>query len=140
MSQEPMTPDVVELVRGAFEAVNRGDLDTVMSLFAPNAVVDLSQRELPSFEGVSAIRSFLEDWIGSYEELRWELEEVMDLGDGVVFGVVHQNARPAGSARYVRQREGWVWVWVESLIVRMTTYSDIDEARAAAERLAKERE
>jgi ketosteroid isomerase-like protein len=139
MSQEPMTPDVVELVRGAFEAVNRGDLDTVMSLFAPVAVVDLSQRELPSFEGVSAIRSFLEDWIHSYEELRWELEEVMDLGDGVVFGVVHQNARPTGSAGYVRQREGWVWVWVEGLIVRMATYSDIDEARAAAERLAHER-
>jgi ketosteroid isomerase-like protein len=137
MSQESTTPDLVELVRGAFEAVNRGDLDAVMSLFAPDAVVDLSQRELPSFEGVSAIRGFLEDWIGSYEEFRWELEEVMDVGDGVVFGVVHQNARPTGSAGYVRQRSGWVWVWVEGLVVRLTTYGDIDEARAAAERLAE---
>ena len=139
MGEESTTPDLVELVRRQFEAVNRGDVDGVMSLLAPDAVVDLSQRELPSFDGVSAIRGFLEDWIGSYEELRWELEEVMDVGDGVVFGVVQQNARPAGSAGYVRQREGWVWLWVEGLVVRLTTYGDIDEARAAAERLAEER-
>jgi hypothetical protein len=41
----------------------------------------------------------------------------------------------------VQQREGWVWVWVDGLITSHTTYpeADIDEARAAAERLAQER-
>jgi hypothetical protein len=29
--------------------------------------------------------------------------------------------------------------WVEGMIVRTTVYADIDEARAAAERLAQER-
>src|SRR3954447_13144378 len=37
-----------------------------------------------------------------------------------------------------QQREGWVYVWVGGLIARLTA-SDIDEARAAAERLAEER-
>src|SRR5262249_53363876 len=133
MSQESTTPELDELVRRQNEAVNRRDFDAVMSFFAADAVVDLSHWELPSFEGVSAIRDFLEDWIGSYEELRWELEEVMDLGDGVVFGVVHQNARPGGSAGYLRQREGWVWIWVEGLIVRLETYTDIDEDRTVDE-------
>jgi hypothetical protein len=32
-----------------------------------------------------------------------------------------------------------VWVLVEGLIERQTNYFDIDEARAAAERLAQER-
>jgi ketosteroid isomerase-like protein len=137
MSREPMTPDLLELVRRQFETVNRGDLDAVMSLWAPDAVLDLSQRELPSCEGVSAIRRFLEDWIGSYEEIEWESEEILDLGNGVVFGVVHQNARPTGSTGSVRQREGWVWVWVEGLVARLTTSGDIDKARAAAERLAE---
>jgi ketosteroid isomerase-like protein len=139
MSEESTTPDLVELTRRQFEAVNRGDLDALLSFFAPDVVVDLSQRDLPSFEGVPAIRGFLEDWIGSYEELRWEPEEVLDLGNGVVFAVVYQNARPAGSTGQVWQREGWVWVWVGDLTARMTTYGDIDEARAAAERFAEER-
>jgi hypothetical protein len=32
-----------------------------------------------------------------------------------------------------------VLIWRDRLIVRSTTYTDIDEARAAAERLAEER-
>ena len=74
-----------------------------------------------------------------YEELEFGLEEVRDLGKGVVFAVVIQNGRPVGSAGHVRQREGWVFVWVGGLIARLTIYADIDEARAAAERLAEER-
>jgi len=33
-------PDPVELTRRAFVAVNQGDLDAVMSFFAPDAVLD----------------------------------------------------------------------------------------------------
>jgi uncharacterized protein (TIGR02246 family) len=138
MSEESTTPDVVELTHRANEAANRRDFDALLSFFAPDAVLDLSHRGMPSVEGVAAIRDFFEDWFQAYEEFAVELEEVHDLGNGVVFAVVRQNARPAGSAGRVRQREGWVLVWVEGLTVRMTTYGDIDEARAAAERLAEE--
>ncbi len=89
------------------------------------------------FEGRAAIRSFIEDWFGTYEELEFGLEEVRDLGKGVVFAVVTQNGRPVGSAGHVRQHEGWVYVWVGGLIARLTI-SEVDAARVAAERLAKE--
>jgi uncharacterized protein (TIGR02246 family) len=138
MPKESTTSDQVELVRRQFEAGNRRDLDAVTSSFAPDAVMD--GRALGDhFEGRAAIRSFIEDWFGAYEELEFGLEEVRDLGKGVVFAVVTQNGRPVGSAGHVRQREGWVYVWVGGLIERFTI-SDIDEARAAAERLAQERE
>jgi uncharacterized protein (TIGR02246 family) len=137
MSEESTTPDLVELVRRQFEAGNRRDLDTVLSSFAPDAVLD--GRALGDhFKGRAAIRSFIEDWFGTYEELEFGLEEVRDLGKGVAFAVVTQNGRPVGSAGHVRQREGWVYVWVGGLIARLTI-SDIDEARGVAERLAEER-
>jgi uncharacterized protein (TIGR02246 family) len=137
MSEESTTPDLVELVRRAFEAANCRDLDAVASSFAEDATFD-GRAVGPIFEGRAAIRSFLEDWFGAYEELEVGLEEVRDLGNGVVFAVVIQNGRLVGSAGHLRQREGWVFVWVRGLIARLTT-SDIDEARAAAERLAEER-
>jgi uncharacterized protein (TIGR02246 family) len=138
MPEESTTSDLVELVRRQFEAGNRRDLDAVTSSFAPDAVMD--GRALGDhFEGRAAIRSFIEDWFGAYEELEFGLEEVRDLGKGVVFAVVTQNGRPIGSAGHVRQREGWVYVWVGGLIAQFTI-SDIDEARATAERLAQERE
>ena len=66
------------------------------------------------------------------------LEEVSDLGNGVVFAVVIQDGRPVGSAGHLRQHEGWVFIWVRGLIAHFES-SDSDEARAAAERLARER-
>jgi ketosteroid isomerase-like protein len=137
MPEESTTPDPVELVRRQFEAGNRRDLDAVTSSFAADAVLDgraLGDR----FERRAAIRRFVEDWFGAYEELEFGLEEARDLGKGVVFAVVTQNGRPLGSEGHVRQREGWVYVWAGNLIARLTI-SDIDEARATAARLAEER-
>jgi uncharacterized protein (TIGR02246 family) len=137
MAEESTTPDLLELTRRAIEAGNRRDLDAAASSFAPDAVFE--GRALGDiFEGRAAIRSFFEEWFGAYEELEVGLEEVRDLGNGVVFAVVIQNGRLVGSAGHIRQREGWVFVWVRGLIARLTA-SDIDEACAAAERLAQER-
>jgi hypothetical protein len=55
-----------------------------------------------------------------------------------VFTVVIQDGRLVGSDGRVRQREGWVYLWMGGSIARLTT-SEVDEARAAAERLAEER-
>jgi uncharacterized protein (TIGR02246 family) len=137
MPEESTTSDLVELLGKAIEAANRRDLDAVAGSFAEDATFDgrgLGDR----FEGRAAIRSFLETWFTTYEELEFGLEEVRDCGNGVVFAVVVQNGRPAGSAGHLRQREGWVIVWVRDLIARLSIF-EVDVARAAAERLAQER-
>ena len=69
-------------------------------------------------------------------------EEPVDLGNGVMFAVVSQQPGPVGITGYVQQREEWVWVWADDLIASLTIYreADLDEARAAAERLAGFRE
>ena len=136
MSEETTTPDLVELVGRAFEAANRRELDAVAGSFAEDATFD-GRGVRDHYEGRAAIRSMLEEWFAAYEELEFGLEEVRDLGNGVVFAVVVQNGRPAGSAGHLRQREGWVFLWVRGLVASLTT-SEIDEGRAAAERLAEE--
>jgi ketosteroid isomerase-like protein len=122
-------------VRKQLEALDRGDLDGVMSSVAEDGVLD-GRADL--MEGRAAIRGFLEDWFTAYEDLRYELEEVSHLGGGIVFAVVIQDGRPVDSDGHVRQREGWVYRCVGGSIARLTT-SDVDQARAAAERLAQER-
>ena len=138
MPEESTTPDLVELVRRNFDAVNRRDIDAVMSLCAPDGVYDTGGA-FGAYEGPAAIRGFLEEWWGAFEELRFELEEVLDVGNGVTFSVVREDARPVGSTGRVRRREAYVLEWVEGMVARVTVYGDIDEARAAAERLAQER-
>jgi len=139
MSEESTTPDLVELTRRSAEPANSGDFDALMHFWAPYGVWDVSPMGLGAYEGDAAIRTFFEDWIGAYDDFRIEMEEVQPLGNGVVLAAFVQTARPAGSSGFVQIRYAAVSSWVDGLIVRTTTYTEIDEGRAAAERLAEER-
>jgi ketosteroid isomerase-like protein len=138
-SEESTTPDLVELTRQALEAANRHDLDVAMCVYAPDAVWDLSDVGLGTFEGVAAIGSFIEDWWQTWGNHLMEVEELVDLGHGVVFSSIREDGRLVGSDGHVEQRRGWSFLWENGLIVHATVYLDIDKARAAAERLAEER-
>jgi ketosteroid isomerase-like protein len=139
VSQESTTPDLVERWRQAAEAAYHGDLDATMGIFAPDAVWEVRPLGI-THTGAAAIRSFLEDWLGSYEKYEDDQEEALDLGNGVVFLVSRLDAGPVGSRGRVQERWSFTVLWAGGMVVRVTGRNDIDEARAAAERLAGSRE
>jgi ketosteroid isomerase-like protein len=139
MPEESTDPDLVELVQCSVDAVNRRDLDQLASFFGSNSVWDLSPMGLGIYRGSSAVLAFVEDWNGSYEEFELLLEEVLDFGNEVVLAVVLQRARLTDSTAEVRMRYASVNSQAGGVFERITNYTDIDEARAAAERLAEER-
>jgi hypothetical protein len=57
----------------------------------------------------------------------------------VTFGVALQRGRPTGSSGVVEFRCASVVTCADSLIERISFYTDIDEDLGAAERLAQER-
>jgi len=138
MADESTTPDVVELLHSGFDALNHRDFNAMTSIFAADAVYDLSLQGLGVYEGIAAIRALFEDWWSAYDELESELEELINLGNGVHFVALLQTGRPVGSTAVVQLRQGWVMVVVDGMVVRVTPDA-ADEARAAAERLARER-
>jgi ketosteroid isomerase-like protein len=133
---EPANPDMTELVRSSIEA---DSAEATISFYAPDAVWDASPWGMGVFEGQSAVRSFFEDWASSYTNIEWKAEEIRDLGHGVWFAVVLQKGRLVGSSGIVQLRYASITQWADGLITRNTTYTDIDEARAVAERLAASR-
>jgi ketosteroid isomerase-like protein len=137
MSREPKTVSVIDLTRHAFAAADDSDFDAMMSFFGPDSVWDVEPWGLGTHTGLAAIRHFLEGWIGSFDEYRVVVEEIVALGNGVVFAVATQYARPAGSRGQLRLRYAPVFVWVQGVAARVTHYRDIDEGRAVAERLAE---
>ena len=111
-----------------------------MSSYAHDAVWDVSTVGLGVFHGRAAIREFMEDWFRSYDQIEPHLEQVTEVGEGVTFTVTSQKAQLAGSGGdAIAIRYALVVVWVDGLMASVTNYRDIDEARAAAERLAEER-
>jgi len=139
MSEEFTTPDLIEVTLRSFEALRRGDVDEMVSYYDPDAVWDNSPAGEASHDGLGQIRALFEDWLGAFDHLRVEIEEVSETGIGVIFLIVRQHGRPVGSHGEVGVRYAHVNVWTEGAIVRTTVYLDIDEGRSAAERLAEER-
>jgi ketosteroid isomerase-like protein len=138
MTEEP-TPSPVERIRSLVEPANRRDFHALVSLYAPDAVLDTSRWQMGIHEGPRAIRRLFEAWMEVYEDVEIGAEEVRDLGDGVVLAVFRESARPVHSGTRVRVQAAGVYEWAKGMIVRATTFRDIDEARAAAERLAASR-
>ena len=139
MSQEPTTPDLVQRTQQAFDAGSRHDIDAIIGFHVPGAIWDFSDLGLGTFDGAAAIRGFVEDWFATWRDLVLEAEEILDVGHGVVFAPVREEGHPTGGGDHVEQQRGWVTLWEQGKIARIEIYLDIDEARAAAERLAKER-
>jgi ketosteroid isomerase-like protein len=138
--EESTTPDLVELARRIIDALNRRDFDAAERSLAPNAVMEVVALGA-SFEGVAAIRGFYEEWTGAYEQFEIEIDEVLDYGNGIIFGVFTMQGRPVGGTGHVRYRIAQAQTWVDDLVVRITGApgDEIDKARATAERLAQER-
>jgi hypothetical protein len=107
----------------------------MMSVYGRDTVFEM---ELVVLHGSAAIRELYEEWSGGYEDFEVELEDAFDLGNGVTVAVALVRGRP-GSSGFIQLRFAAVATWHHSLIERVTTYTNIDEARAAAERLAQER-
>jgi hypothetical protein len=82
-----------------------------MSFYRPGSVWDLSRVGLDTYEGVEAIRGFFADWIGSFEELEVEIEEIQDLGGGVIPAVIQIRGRPVGGSGRVELRYASVTEW-----------------------------
>jgi ketosteroid isomerase-like protein len=138
MPEESTTPDPVELAKQAFDALNRRDFEALERFYAPDAVLQLMAMGA-SFEGAAAIRGFCEDFVGSFKEYEIEPKEIVSLGNGIVFGVYLQQGRPTDSRGRVEMRAATVMCSVDGVVVRHMMYTDIDAARAAAQRLAEER-
>ena len=70
MPEESTTPDLVERMRLMLQAADRADWDGTLRFVAPEAVWEANPLGLPrpSFDGVAAIRAFLEDWSGPYDD------------------------------------------------------------------------
>jgi ketosteroid isomerase-like protein len=138
MPKEATTPDLAVLVQRVVDAANARDLDALISFHAPDVVYDMSPDGMGILRGHAALREHFQEWWGAYEEYEIQLEEMWDLGKVVTF-VFAQRARLPGSTGWVHQRHASVATLRDGLFERVTVYTDIDQARAAAERLAQER-
>src|SRR5262245_16378115 len=128
-----MSQENVDVVRAAFEALNRRDRETAFSFADPEVVVDATRRVFnpTTYVGLQGIREWAADLDEIWASFTNEVSEFIDAGDRVV--VVGQ-LRGKGKASGVEVRQGIAGVWTvrDGRIVRVEIgYTDRREALEA---------
>ena len=129
-----MSQENVELVRVAYEAFERGDLEAVSQLHDP-AIEWQTSAEDPdaaTHRGRVAVRRYIEGWMETFPGLRAELEECVAVPDGKVITTVRYTGRARASGMDMDWRQSLVYTVQAGLIVRAEEYFDRDEALEAA--------
>jgi ketosteroid isomerase-like protein len=117
-------PAGVDLVRGIIDALNRGDVDGMLARMHP----DFEWRPLEAspvarvYRGREQVRWYVEDWLGTFESLRLDLEEPTEVGDHVV-AVVRGHGRGRASGVQLDSRFCQVWTVRGGTAVGMEEYA-----------------
>jgi ketosteroid isomerase-like protein len=130
-------PDLVARTRRVFDALAGHDFDAALELFHADAVWESQVLEI-RFEGLPAIRDFMERWFAAYAAFDTRAEDVRHVGDGIVLCVFTNESRPATGNTEPRLRFALVIAWADGLVRRIVGYEDTDQATADAAQLARQ--
>ncbi len=126
-----MSRESIEVVRAAVDAFNRGDWEAGLEYAAPDFEFDFS-RSISPVHGVfklDQIRGFLDEFFGQWEAVRFELDEIADVGEQVV--TTSTNYHRGRDGLEVKVRPSAVWTVRDGSIVRLCLYQEPQEALEA---------
>ena len=132
-----MSEENVEIVRRGYEAFNRRDVDQFLSYFAPEAEVDFSESIGPfsnAYRGLAELKTFWESFFEAWDEIHWEIDELLDLGRDRLLTETHLIARGHGSGIPTTNYRAVAVIWKirDGRIRRMKFFPDKLDALEAA--------
>src|SRR5437764_15494846 len=120
-----MSHENVEVVRAHLEAFRSQDAPRSFSFLDPHVVLDGSRTggDEEAIYGREGIAEFMRRWIGTFEEYRYEVERLTDLGSGAVLAAgVSETARGKGSGAPVDRSFAALYTVIDGKIARMTMF------------------
>ena len=124
-----MSQENVEAMRAAMDAFNRRDGERFGALLSKDVeiVPVRSALEGTVFRGPDAAAQYCAAVDESWENLRWEIEEIRDGGSWVLaLGRIRGGGRGSGAA--IDARAGWVAHFRDGLVRSFHTYADRGKA------------
>lgn len=123
-----------ERVRAAIDAINRGDVDGFLARTHSDFEWQVLE-ESPlagTYRGQEAVRGYVEEWSNTFDDVRLDIEELIEIGDQVLVDV-RGSAWGKASGVEVKNHFCQLWTVSEGVPTGMCEYSTRDEALAAAE-------
>jgi ketosteroid isomerase-like protein len=129
-----MPQENIEIVRRGFAAANRGDLERALEDWAPDAIWDWSNSrgfDAGVFRGHGEIRAFWERFLAAFDEIRLELDDLLEVEDDLL--IVENTAYFRGRDGIEAQaRSAWLVTIRNGEQTSLTLYQTKQEALEAA--------
>jgi ketosteroid isomerase-like protein len=114
--------EMIDLIEGVLRERAHPDYETVM---VPKEGPTLN------YAGVDGFREAIDDWLSPWSEFRFEIEELIPVGDMIVM-LVRQAGRTKHGGVEIATESGTIWWVVDGSIRRASFYLDRDHARKVA--------
>jgi ketosteroid isomerase-like protein len=131
-----MPTENVDTVRRGYDAWNRGDLDAVREIYAPDVVANAGGLwpAAGEVEGPEAIIHEFASILAVFETSELVPEDFIERGDTVVVVPTCWRGTLAGSGSVIEQHLVCVYTLRDALVVRIDYLGSLDEALRLAER------
>jgi ketosteroid isomerase-like protein len=125
----------LELVRDAFAAFERGDVDAMNRLLDPAIEVTISQElaNAGSWTGIDGFWASITSWLEAWDEYRIELADLETPDDRNVIAEAHQTATGRASGVPVELTTYFVFEIRDELCTRYGLYATREAGLAAIE-------
>jgi ketosteroid isomerase-like protein len=131
-----MSQENVEIVRQHIAAWSAEEATLALSFLDPYIVMDLSRTggwvTDEALYGPEAVAEHFRRYAGAFEDYRWTVQRLTDLGAGAVLVVTIESGRGKGSGVSVERPLAVLYTLVDGKVVRITFFEDEQEALKAA--------
>ena len=128
-----MSSENVRLVRTTMEAFNLDGVDAIADQISPDFETTTPPSlsvEPDTYRGPEGVRRWFDAWEGTMDEVRFDVDELVDAGDRVI-AVSRMVARSHTTGIEVEQAVALVWTLRDGRAVRLDPYATREEAVCA---------
>ena len=123
----------VETARRVIYAFNGDDIDRLLDECDPEVELHSRFSEVGGvYRGHAGIRSWHQDLRDTWEYLRLEVEQLIDVGDHTALGLMTLCGKGRGSGVEIRQPLAHLGTFRDGALSRLVVYDDRSEALKAA--------
>jgi hypothetical protein len=122
-------------------AYQQGDDEKLRAVIHPEGEVYGAPGIINSgtYYGFEGFRQWVSQWEEAWDEISYDLGEVIELTESILVIPVHIVGRGAGSGVEIDRTFGWLYEWENGRVLRFQVHASPEEAMEAAEELAGER-
>ena len=131
----------IQRVYETLVAYQNGDEESLRKLIHPEGEIYGAPGivNAGTYHGYEGFRQWVSQWEEAWDEISYELGEIIELDESVLVAPVHIVGRGAGSGLEIDRTFAWLYQWEDGKMFRYQVHPSVEEALEAARALAGER-